>query len=149
MQFRQPRCPQCGSWPCRMAGAVPTSMHLYRVDDNGVEVDDDTQPDVLEFEHDGSDVCWEYEDPEYTPDGKVTLYCPNRNCDQDEWHTAVLPMEEEALRANAHDAYDALLADIGSQCYCDTFIVNYAKFGLCPLCQLRSALGLKAEQAGS
>ena len=149
MTFRQPRCPKCGSWPSRMAGVVPTSMHLYRVDDNGIELDEDAQLDVLEFEHDGSDVCWEYEDHEYTPDGRVRLFCPGIGCKQDEWHTEILSREEEALRANAHDTYDALLADIGRECYCDTFMVSYAKFGPCPLCQLRTALGIKAEQAGS
>ncbi|MBL7224263.1 MAG: hypothetical protein ISS72_10450 [Candidatus Brocadiae bacterium] len=149
MQFRQPRCPKCGSWPTRMAGVVPTSMHIYRVDDNGTELDEDAHPDMAEFEHDGSDVCWEYEDHEYTPDGKVRLFCPGIHCKQGEWLSEIVPMEEEALRANAHDAYDALLADIGKECYCDTFIVNYPKLGPCPLCQLRTALGIKMAQAGS
>ena len=96
MRFRQPRCPKCGTWPSTMAGIAPTQMHLYRLDATQTVADEDDD-DALDFEHDGSDVCWEYEDSKRTPEGKVELFCPDYRCTQHWWHTEVLSEREVEL----------------------------------------------------
>jgi hypothetical protein len=85
-----------------MAGTALTSMHIHRVDADG-KIEDDDSPGPLVFEHTDSDVCWEYELPELTDEGKVTLFCGNWQCRQTSWYTDVLSEREveleEALRA--------------------------------------------------
>jgi len=106
MRFRQPRCPKCGSWPNRMAGVVPTQMHLHRLDATGQVADDDDGA-ALDFEHDDSEVCWEYEDTKRTEEGKVELYCPAYRCEQHWWHTELLSEREIELEAALQEWVEA------------------------------------------
>ena len=107
MRFRQPRCPKCGSWPSTVAGVVPTQMHLYRLDATQTVADEDDES-ALDFEHDGSDVCWEYENLKRTPEGKVELYCPDYRCTQHWWHTEVLSEREVEFEAAVRKYVEAM-----------------------------------------
>ena len=106
MRFRQPRCPECGSFPDRMAGHVPTMMDLSRTDESGVEQHDTDSSTAIEFRVTGSEPRWDEEVPERSPDGGVTLFCSNWQCRQALWCTDVLSDREveleEAVRAYVH-----------------------------------------------